>query len=349
MRAEQRDDGRRVRAVTIHAHAERLEPAQHEVAVERRRHRADRVLQEPQLVGPLVVVERDEAADDVGVTAEVLRRRVHDDVGALAAAAAGGTASRTCCRRRRARRARARTRRSRRCRRPSSIGFVGVSIHTMRVVSRHTAVERVGLAEVGGAPREPGRRVHLRDEPERAAVRVVRDDDVIAGPQQPQHRVLGREAAREREPVRRALERGEARLVRAARRVVAARVLEAAVLADLVLRERRREADRRDDRAGHRIGRLPGVDRAGLEPELPVGRLAHDASDGAIAEEREHVAAGQHRARAAAVEHDDRRALVEQLDDARDRLADADRRQRRALHLARPGGRAPTDPARSGA
>ena len=119
---EQVDDGGRVLAVPIHAHAERLQPAEHEVAVERRRHRADGVLQEPQLVGAHVVVERDEPADDVGVAAEVLRRRVHDDVGADVAAATAGTASRTCCRRPRARRARARSPRPARCRRPSASG-----------------------------------------------------------------------------------------------------------------------------------------------------------------------------------------------------------------------------------
>ena len=99
---------------------------------------------------------------------------------------------------------------------------------------------------------------------------------MIAGPQQPQHRVLGREAAREREPVRGAFERREARLVRTARRVVAARVLVAAVLADFFLRERRREADRGDDRAGDGIGRLTRVDRPGFEPETLVGAVARE-------------------------------------------------------------------------
>ena len=99
--------------------------------------------------------------------------------------------------------------------------------------------------------------VHARDEPERAAVRVGRDDHVVAGIERAQDRVLGREAAREREAVPRAFERREARLERVARRVAAARVLVAPVLADRVLRERRREADRRDDRAGGR-DRAPG-------------------------------------------------------------------------------------------
>ena len=49
-------------------------------------------------------VDRD-AADDVGVAAEVLGRRVHDDVGAELERALEVRASRRCCRRRRARRA----------------------------------------------------------------------------------------------------------------------------------------------------------------------------------------------------------------------------------------------------
>ena len=79
---EQVDDGAGVRAVAVHPHGERLDAAQHEVAVERRGHRAGRVLGEAQALGERVVVDGDEAADDVAVAAEVLRGRVHDDVGA---------------------------------------------------------------------------------------------------------------------------------------------------------------------------------------------------------------------------------------------------------------------------
>ena len=48
----------------------------------RARHRAERLLEEEQALGDRRVVRRREAADDVGMAAEVLRRRVHDDVGA---------------------------------------------------------------------------------------------------------------------------------------------------------------------------------------------------------------------------------------------------------------------------
>ena len=79
---QQVDDRPRVLAVPIHPHAQRLDTAQHEVAVERRGHGAGRVLGEPQPLGQLVVVDRQEPADHVAVTAEVLGGRVHDDVGA---------------------------------------------------------------------------------------------------------------------------------------------------------------------------------------------------------------------------------------------------------------------------
>ena len=65
--------------VLPHAHAERLQAAQHEVAVERARHAADRLLEEVELLGERVVARHDRAADDVGVAVQVLRRRVHDD------------------------------------------------------------------------------------------------------------------------------------------------------------------------------------------------------------------------------------------------------------------------------
>ena len=78
---EQVDHGPGVGAVAVHAHGQRLQAPQHEVAVERRGHRARGVLGEAEPLGQLVVVHGDEAADDVGVAAEVLRGRVHDDVG----------------------------------------------------------------------------------------------------------------------------------------------------------------------------------------------------------------------------------------------------------------------------
>ncbi len=67
--------------MAIHPHGERLHAAQNEVAVERRRYGAGGVLQVSHLLGEAVVVDGEEPADDVAVPAEVLRRRVDDDVG----------------------------------------------------------------------------------------------------------------------------------------------------------------------------------------------------------------------------------------------------------------------------
>src|SRR5205823_1143247 len=70
----------RVVAVLAHPHCERLHSAQHEPAVERAGNRAERLLQEEQPLRNRRIVRRDEAADDVRVAAEVLRRRVQNDV-----------------------------------------------------------------------------------------------------------------------------------------------------------------------------------------------------------------------------------------------------------------------------
>src|SRR5436305_6817300 len=81
LRQPQRD-GVRVLAVLPHAYGERLDTAQHEPAVERAGHRAERLLPELQALRDRRVVRRGEAPDDVGVPAEVLGGGVHDDVGA---------------------------------------------------------------------------------------------------------------------------------------------------------------------------------------------------------------------------------------------------------------------------
>ena len=79
---QEADDRAGVLAVLPHPHRQRLQAAQHEPGVERPRHRPERLLQEAQALGDRRVVRRREPADHVGVAAEVLRRRVHDDVGA---------------------------------------------------------------------------------------------------------------------------------------------------------------------------------------------------------------------------------------------------------------------------
>ena len=68
-------------ALAVEADGEGLEPALHEVAVERARHRSGRVLDETEVPRELVVVCDHEAAHDVGVPAQVLSRGVDDGVG----------------------------------------------------------------------------------------------------------------------------------------------------------------------------------------------------------------------------------------------------------------------------
>jgi hypothetical protein len=80
---EQVDDLRGVLLVAVHANTQRLHAAQRQVAVQWSGNRPDRVLEEPQLLGQFGVTRDDGTADDVGVSPEVLRRRVHDDVGTV--------------------------------------------------------------------------------------------------------------------------------------------------------------------------------------------------------------------------------------------------------------------------
>jgi len=110
------------------------------------------------------------------------------------------------------------------------------------------------------------------DQPEGAAVGVVRDDDVIAWPQQRAQRAVGGcHAGGKRTPEGGLLHRGKRRLQRRARRVAGARVLKSAAQpADAVLRERRARVDRRVDGTGAWVGPKPGVDSLGGQALPPV-------------------------------------------------------------------------------
>ena len=131
-------------------------------------------------------------------------------------------------------------------------------------------VEVVGDVRVQllrGNPRERValRLVDLREHPVDAAVDVGHGDHAVARVQQVHDRRDRAEPRRERDPVLGALERREAELQRSPRRVGDARVVVALVLADRVLDERRRLVDRHRDRARGGIRVLSLVDRAGLE------------------------------------------------------------------------------------
>src|SRR5205823_13593279 len=77
---EEARDRVRVMAVLPHPDGQRLDTAQDEPAVEWTGDRAERLLQEREPLSDRRIVRGREAADDVGMAAEVLRRRVDDDV-----------------------------------------------------------------------------------------------------------------------------------------------------------------------------------------------------------------------------------------------------------------------------
>ena len=185
--------------------------------------------------------------------------------------AAGCTGSRTCCRRRAAASCggRASAAAARSVRRMT--GLVGVSTNSMRVagvIARSTS-SRFDVSTYENE--RPIARQHLVEQPERAAVRVVGDDDVVAGLE---HRARSRRSppcpTRTRTP---ALPPSIAAMLpfeREARRILRARVLVALVLAELVLHVGRRLVDRRDDGAGRGIGFLAGVQADGAEARVRV-------------------------------------------------------------------------------
>ncbi len=207
MAVEELRDRARVLAVPRIRSGERLQPAEDEPRVERPGHGAERVLEEGEPLCDGRIVRAGEAADEVGVAAEVLRRRVDDDVGAElerplevrgrervvddehgapAARAASATARMSTT---------------------FSSGFVGDSIQTSRV--------RSSIASAMPSARRVRelvalRLVDLREEPVGAAVDVVDGDDPVARRDEVHDRRRRAHPGREREPVVGALERGEA-------------------------------------------------------------------------------------------------------------------------------------------
>ena len=82
MSGERIGDRRGVLGVTLDPELERLQSAQRQPAVERRRHRAGRVLEELDRLEDRGVPRQHRALDQVRVAGEVLRHAVNDDVGA---------------------------------------------------------------------------------------------------------------------------------------------------------------------------------------------------------------------------------------------------------------------------
>ena len=268
------DDLLGVVAVPVHPHRQRLEAAQGQPGVERPGDRAHGVLVEADLLGQVEVARRPARRrrrrsgrrSTWWSSARRRRRR--------GSAAAAGTARRRCCRRPAAHPRRGRCSASAAMSAMLSSGLVGVSTQTSLVCrggSRPRTASR--SRERRGAVRQPPALLDLVEEPVRAAVRVVGDHDVVAGPaERADQRVLGGQAGGEREarapppPAPRCCPRGRCgsgwrsgctRSRRAGRR--------------------RRPAcrstgrvDRRDHRAGRRVRLVARVDRARLEA-LPLG------------------------------------------------------------------------------
>ena len=126
----------------------------------------------------------------------------------------------------------------------------------------------VEVAERHGGVLEAPVRQHLCDQPERAAVRVAGQDQVVARAGTPPAAGCPRTARplANAKPAGPALERGQRGLQRGARGVGAAAVLVAlAQPADAVLLVRRGRVDRDGHRPGARVGLLPGVDGQRVE------------------------------------------------------------------------------------
>ncbi len=216
------------------------------------------------------------AADDVRVPADVLGRRVHDDV---------GTERERVLQVGRGERVVDDEQRAGGVRQVRELADVGDGEHRvgrrldpdgLRLPGPDRGAHGVEVGQVDLGVVDAPRAGDARDEPVGAAVRVVGHDDVVAGAEHgAQHDVLGAEARGEGEGASGGpFERGEALLERGAGRVGAAAVLVAgaetgAQPADAVLLVRRRRVDRRDHRAAGRRGVRPGVDGAGREAAAP--------------------------------------------------------------------------------
>ena len=250
--------------VLAHAHGQGLRAAHDEEGVHRREDRARGVLNEGHLAGLFFIVEHDHAADAVAVAVQVFRRRVHDDVGAEFERALEVRAHERIIDDEADAAA------------PGDLGDGGDIDQRHHGIGRRFDEDHAGLgarrvfdvlrlARVHVAELEAELAEHLVEEPERAAVGVVADDDMIAGPQQRHHRVDGRHAGGEAVAEAPAFERRQIPLARQPRRVLRARVLEAFVLAYAYLRVGRSLIDRHADGAGRRVRFLSGVNGDGRE------------------------------------------------------------------------------------
>ena len=198
-------------------------PRQGEEAVERALHRADRVLQERDLLGEFgVVADHEHAADHVRMAVEVFRRRMHDQVGAVFEQA---------LQRRRGEGVVDRDQQAALLRDSRDRGDVDdlqqrvgrVSIHTSFVLGVIAASNFAGSVMSTKLKSRPALRRRTRSNGGSCRRRVVHREHVVAAVEQFQQRGGGREPGCEREPAAAAFQTGDAALVGEAGRVVRAR------------------------------------------------------------------------------------------------------------------------------
>ena len=168
-------------------------------AVERAGHGADRLLHEAHLLVEVGVAHDHRAADDVGVPAEVLRRRVHHGVGAvLERALVDRSGEGVVDRDERVAPAR---------HHGGDVDDVEQRVGRRldpdqpRVVG-HRGGERVEVGLVDHRVAQAPAREHLVDEAEGAAVEVGGDDDVVAGLARRRERARGWRPSPRRRPCR---------------------------------------------------------------------------------------------------------------------------------------------------
>ncbi len=260
------DDPLGVGAVPFHPDGEGLDAAQRQEGVERPGHRARSVLQERDLLGQFVVGGDHDAAHHVGVPAQVLGGRVHHDVRAefqrlLQVWRGEGVVHDQL-----------------RARVAGNLRQGGDVTDVEQRIGGRLDPDQLGvrldrrphcvhIGHWGGGVLDSPAGKHLVHQPERAAVGVVRNDQVVAGPQGgAQHRVGGRHAGRERAPMPTAFQRGQTFLQRGAGRVAGAGVLvTGAHAAHPVLGVGRRGVDGHDHRTGRRVCLLARMNGAGGE------------------------------------------------------------------------------------
>ena len=260
-----------VGAVALDAHGEGLDSPGGQPGIHRSGNRPDRELQEADLACQFIVVEHDSTAQNIGVPAKILRRRVGDDVGAerervLQIGRCEGVVDDD---------------ENTGCMADLGEGRNVADLHhriARRLNPEHLGGRRDGgpnggeIGHIHGVEADAPRHEHPVHQAMGATVDVVAHDDVVAGLQRgAQQDVFAGESGREAVSVLATLEVCDEGFERGAGRVGTPGVLIAVTeSADAILNEGGGLVDRLDDRAGRRIRRLASRDGTGTEVEVLV-------------------------------------------------------------------------------